>query len=168
MQLLCLSSMCQWLCEILCYEVVTTSWILFRILPGFRVVISFCAWSQTRKTIRWWNSIVLYEFTLRILDASWQNNDLATQFHAPVHLNDYKYSTGNLEVVEGTGSSVYWLTTMNIDKERHGFPIHVLYSPIYMGVLVFPVNVLHYTHKSIFFCSIIVYIHLWQPCILHT
>jgi len=40
---------------------------------------------------------------------------------------------------------------MKIDKERRGFPIHILYSPICVDVFIFPVNVLYYTHKSIFF-----------------
>jgi len=79
------------------------------------------------------------------------NNDLATQSHAPLYLNDYKYSAGNLEAFEVTRSSVYWLTTMNIDKERHGFPVHILCSPISVDVFIFPVNVLYYTLKSIFF-----------------
>jgi len=78
----------------------------------------------------------------------------------PQCVNDYKYSAGNLEAVEVTRSSVYWLTTMNIDKERQGFPVHILCSPISVDVVVFPVNVLYYTLKSIFFPSIILYIHL--------
>jgi len=64
-----------------------------------------------------------------------------------MYLNDYKYSAGNFEVVEVTGSSVYWLTTMKTDKEGHGFPVHILYSPISVNVFMFPVNVLNYTHK---------------------
>jgi len=77
-----------------------------------------------------------------------------------MYLNDYKYKAGNFEVVEVTGSSVYWLTTMKIDKERHGFPVHILYSPVSLDVFIFPVNVSYYTHKSIFFPSIILYIHV--------
>jgi hypothetical protein len=78
---------------------------------------------------------------LVILDTSGQNNDLETLTHAPMDLNGSKYSTGNLEVAEVTGSSVYWLTTMKIDKEKHGFPVHILHSAISVNVFVFPVKV---------------------------